>query len=31
MATTLLRRMAGEPPAGLTHLLHPDFDRLHHS
>ncbi len=31
MATTLLRRMKGEAPEGLTHLLLPNFDRLHHS
>lgn len=31
MATMLLRRMQGEPPEELTHLLLPDFDRLHHS
>ncbi len=31
MATMLMRRMKGEAPQGLTHLLLPDFDRLHHS
>lgn len=31
MATMLMRRMKGEPPEGLTHLLLPDFDRLHHA
>lgn len=31
MAEMLLRRMAGDKPEGLTHILMPDFDRLHHS
>lgn len=30
MAEMLLRRMAGEPPEGLTHLLVPEFEQLSH-
>ncbi|GAB5447756.1 LacI family transcriptional regulator [Gymnodinialimonas sp.] len=31
MAEMLLRRMTGEPPEGLTHLLAPDFEQLAHA
>ncbi len=31
MAEMLLRRMQGEDPAELSHMLVPDFERLHHS
>ncbi|WP_224816235.1 LacI family transcriptional regulator [Hasllibacter sp. MH4015] len=30
MAEMLLRRMQGEPPETLTHMLLPDFERMHH-
>lgn len=31
MAEMLLKRMAGEPAAGLTHILSPDFERSDHT
>ncbi len=31
MAEMLIRRMQGDDPSTLTHMLVPDFERLHHS